>query len=99
MTDKNAELLNGLVTDLYIGGKAVPAAGGRRFDVMDPATGLTITTVADASVKDAIAAIDAADEAAPAWAATAPPPPRRDLAARVRPDDGWRRGPRAADLP
>ena len=72
MTDKNAELLNGLVTDLYIGGKAVPAAGGRRFDVMDPATGLRITTVADASVKDAIAAIDAAHEAAPAWAATAP---------------------------
>jgi succinate-semialdehyde dehydrogenase / glutarate-semialdehyde dehydrogenase len=72
MSDTNAEPLNGLVTDLYVGGKAVPAADGRRFDVVDPATGQAITTVADASVSDAIAAIDAADESAPAWAATAP---------------------------
>jgi succinate-semialdehyde dehydrogenase / glutarate-semialdehyde dehydrogenase len=72
MSDKNTDLLNGLLTDLYIGGKAVPAEGGRRFDVVDPATGQMITTVADAGVEDAIAAVDAADEAASAWAATAP---------------------------
>ena len=72
MSDNTAELVSNLLTDLYVGGKAVPAADGRRFDVVDPATGQTITTVADASVNDAIAAIDAADEAAPAWAATAP---------------------------
>jgi succinate-semialdehyde dehydrogenase/glutarate-semialdehyde dehydrogenase len=66
------ELLKTLVSDLYIGGKPVPAAGGRRFDVVNPATGMTISSVADAGVEDAIAAIDAADEAAPAWAATAP---------------------------
>ena len=72
MSDHTEDLLHALVTDLYIGGAAVPAAGGRRFGVVDPATGQTITTVADASVEDAIAAIDAADEAAPAWAATAP---------------------------
>jgi acyl-CoA reductase-like NAD-dependent aldehyde dehydrogenase len=70
--DTPAGLLSDLVTDLHIGGKAVPAADGRRFDVVDPATGRTITTVADAGVDDAIDAVDAAEEAAPAWAATAP---------------------------
>jgi succinate-semialdehyde dehydrogenase/glutarate-semialdehyde dehydrogenase len=39
---------------------------------VDPATGATITTVADASVEDAITAIDAAELAGQAWAATAP---------------------------
>jgi len=70
--DENADLLQGLLTDLYIGGKAVHAADGRRFDVVDPATGQTLATVADASVEDAIAAVDAAEDAAPAWAATPP---------------------------
>ena len=64
MSDTTADLVRDLATDLYIGGKAVQAKGNRRFDVVDPATGQTITTVADASVEDAIAAIDAADEAA-----------------------------------
>src|SRR6195952_2902708 len=64
--------INGLLTDLFIDGKAVPAAGGGRFDVFDPATGEVITTVADGSVEDAITAVDAADAAAVAWAATAP---------------------------
>ena len=72
MSAHTPELLKTLVTDLYIGGKPVLAAGDRRFDVVNPATGATITTVADASVQDAIAAIDAAHEASRAWAATAP---------------------------
>ena len=59
-------------TDLRIGGKDVPAADERRFDVLDPATGEVIATVADADVADAISAIDAADHAAASWAATAP---------------------------
>jgi succinate-semialdehyde dehydrogenase/glutarate-semialdehyde dehydrogenase len=66
------ELLKTLMTDLFIGGNPVPAAGGRRFEVVNPATGATIHTVADASVQDAIAAVDAAEEAAAGWAATAP---------------------------
>ena len=40
--------------------------------MVNPATGVTINTVADASVEDAIAAIDAAARAAPTWATTAP---------------------------
>jgi succinate-semialdehyde dehydrogenase/glutarate-semialdehyde dehydrogenase len=61
-----------LLTDLWIGGKAVPASEGGRFDVLDPATGQVLTTVADGSVDDAIAAVDAAEAAAEAWAATSP---------------------------
>jgi succinate-semialdehyde dehydrogenase/glutarate-semialdehyde dehydrogenase len=65
-------LLSDLRTDLQIGGKAVPASDGRRFDVFDPATGGVLASVADASVDDALAAVDAADAAAASWAATAP---------------------------
>ncbi|SDB81456.1 succinate semialdehyde dehydrogenase [Raineyella antarctica] len=42
------------------------------FDVVDPATEETITTVADAGPDHARAAMDAASEAAEAWAATTP---------------------------
>jgi len=82
MSDTTADLVRDLATDLYIGGKAVQAKGNRRFDVVDPATGQTITTVADAKVEDAIAAIDAADEAASAWATT-PPRQRAEILRRA----------------
>src|SRR4051812_29044556 len=61
-----------LLTELWIGGKAVPAADGGRFDVLDPATGQVLTSVSDGTVDDAIAAVDAAESAAQAWAATSP---------------------------
>jgi succinate-semialdehyde dehydrogenase / glutarate-semialdehyde dehydrogenase len=59
-------------TDLFLGGKWVPASSGGRFDVYDPSTGDVIASVADGAVEDAIAAVDAADAAAADWAATAP---------------------------
>jgi succinate-semialdehyde dehydrogenase/glutarate-semialdehyde dehydrogenase len=61
-----------LLTDLWIGGKAVPATDGGRFDVIDPSTGQVLTTVADGTPEDALAAVDAADAAAASWAATSP---------------------------
>jgi succinate-semialdehyde dehydrogenase/glutarate-semialdehyde dehydrogenase len=64
----NADLL----TDLWIGGKAVPSTDGGRFDVLDPSTGTVLTTVADGTTEDAAAAVDAADAAAAGWAATSP---------------------------
>jgi succinate-semialdehyde dehydrogenase/glutarate-semialdehyde dehydrogenase len=67
-TDTTADLL----TDLYVGGKVVPASDGGRFDVLDPSTGQVITSVADGTVEDAIAAVDAAEAAAASWAATSP---------------------------
>ncbi|MEV6848297.1 NAD-dependent succinate-semialdehyde dehydrogenase [Actinoplanes sp. NPDC051411] len=59
-------------TELFIGGKWVPASSGKRFDVLDPATGDVIATVADGDESDAIASVDAAAAAGAAWAATAP---------------------------
>ena len=66
------QVVSGLLTDLYIGGKAVPAAEGGRFDVLDPATGMVIASVADGGIEDAMAAVGAAADAAASWAATAP---------------------------
>jgi succinate-semialdehyde dehydrogenase/glutarate-semialdehyde dehydrogenase len=59
-------------TELFIGGKWVPASSGKRFDVLDPATGDVLATVADGDESDARAAVDAAAAAGPAWAKTAP---------------------------
>ena len=64
--------IDDLSTDLFVGGKDVPAADGGRFDVLDPATGQVLTTVADGTVEDALGAVDAADAAAASWAATSP---------------------------
>ena len=59
-------------TDLFIGGKWVPGAEGKRIDVVDPSTEKRIASVANATVADAIKAVDAAYQAGAAWAATAP---------------------------
>src|SRR5437763_2738124 len=66
------ELFGGVPTDLHIGGKDLPARDGARFDVVDPATGAVIASVADGGVADALAAVHAAAVAADEWAATAP---------------------------
>jgi succinate-semialdehyde dehydrogenase/glutarate-semialdehyde dehydrogenase len=55
---------------LLVAGEWVDAAGGRTVAVEDPATGQTLTDVADGGPADALAALDAAAEAQPAWAAT-----------------------------
>jgi succinate-semialdehyde dehydrogenase/glutarate-semialdehyde dehydrogenase len=57
-------------TDLLIGAAWVPAASGARIDVIDPAFEAVIASVADCDVAEGIAAVDAADAAAKAWAAT-----------------------------
>jgi len=57
---------------LFIGGTWREASGGGRFDVIDPADGSVLTDVADGTVDDAKAALDAAVAAQQEWAATAP---------------------------
>ena len=57
---------------LFIGGEWRPASGGGRFDIIDPADGSVLTDVADGTVDDARAALDAAVGAQPAWASTPP---------------------------
>jgi succinate-semialdehyde dehydrogenase/glutarate-semialdehyde dehydrogenase len=65
-------------TDLLIGGQWVAAVSGKRIDILDPATETVLTSVADASPAEGIAAVDAASAAARAWAAT-PPRKRADI--------------------
>jgi succinate-semialdehyde dehydrogenase/glutarate-semialdehyde dehydrogenase len=65
-------LLANVPTDLWIGGKWRKASDGARFDVIDPATENTIASVASASVEDATAAIDAAQDAFAGWAGKKP---------------------------
>ena len=57
---------------LMIGDRDVFAADGRTFDRIDPFTGQVASRAAAASVADAIAAVDAANAAFPAWAAMGP---------------------------
>ena len=56
--------------NLFIGGEWRPAEGGERLEVIDPADGSVLTDVADGSVGDAVAALDAAAAAQADWAAT-----------------------------
>ena len=72
MSSRYDNLLANVPTDLWIGGKWRKASDGGRFDVLDPATDNKIATVASATVEDARAAVDAASDAFPAWAAKKP---------------------------
>ena len=67
-----SELIAVRHTDLYIDGEWRPASDGQRIEVQDPATGEVITTVASASAKDALDAVQAAHQALRLWASRAP---------------------------
>lgn len=67
---------------LFIGGRWVDATGGGTFAVEDPATGEEIAHVADATVEDGTAALDAAVAAQKDWAAT-PPRDRGEILRRA----------------
>jgi succinate-semialdehyde dehydrogenase / glutarate-semialdehyde dehydrogenase len=67
-----SELLAKVPTQLFIGGAWVDSSSGRSIDVHDPATGKVLLSIADASVEDAAAAMNAAADAQASWAATAP---------------------------
>ncbi|MDT4961626.1 MAG: succinate-semialdehyde dehydrogenase / glutarate-semialdehyde dehydrogenase [Pseudonocardiales bacterium] len=59
-------------TELFIGGNWRPATDDRRMNVIDPATGEVLASVADATVADGSAAVDAAAGALAGWSARAP---------------------------
>lgn len=71
-TQTVADVVAKVPTQLIIGGSQRPASDGSTFDVLDPATGLSLATVANGTVDDALGCVDAAAAAAEAWAATAP---------------------------
>ncbi|MGL5929399.1 MAG: NAD-dependent succinate-semialdehyde dehydrogenase [Dermatophilaceae bacterium] len=66
------QLLDEVPRGLLIAGSWRDASGGGRFDVEDPATGEVLTSCADATPDDAMAALAAAADAQPSWAAVAP---------------------------
>ncbi|MCS5733858.1 NAD-dependent succinate-semialdehyde dehydrogenase [Herbiconiux daphne] len=72
MATAERTLLDGVPTKLFIGGSWVDASSGRTLDVIDPATGEVIASIADAGVDDGAKALDAAVAAQESWAATAP---------------------------
>ncbi len=57
---------------LFIGGVWREASEGATLDVLDPATGAVLATIASASEADGLAAMQAAADAQAEWAATAP---------------------------
>ena len=65
-------MLSRVPTGLFIDGKWRDSSDGRTLNVEDPSTGETLVSVADATVADGAAALDAAVAARADWAATAP---------------------------
>ncbi|QFZ21730.1 aldehyde dehydrogenase family protein [Saccharothrix syringae] len=68
--------------ELHVGGREVPAQSGRTTDDVNPFTGEVHATVAAGGPEDITRAVEAADEAFPAWAAL-PPSRRRQVLARA----------------
>lgn len=66
------QLLAQVPTGVFISGEFRETATGKRFEVLNPATGEVLTTVADAGPQDAAEAMDAAARAQREWQHTAP---------------------------
>ena len=72
------QVMNGheltFVTDAFIDGQFVEAADGKRYDVINPANGQTLATVAECGAEDVDRAVSAARRAfeAEEWSAAAP---------------------------
>ena len=79
---REASVVGAVPTGLFIGGGWREAEGDRRLAVEDPSTGTSIAEVADASVADGKAALDAAVAAQPQWART-PPRDRGEILRRA----------------
>jgi benzaldehyde dehydrogenase (NAD) len=58
--------------DLLIGGRAAAASSGATFERRNPLSEVVVTRAAAATPADAVAAVEAAAAAFPAWAATGP---------------------------
>lgn len=80
MTRSVSDIIAGLGTGVYVDGQWRDAASGATFDVVNPATGEAIATLADGGADDATAAISAAGRAQESWAAV----PARERAEILR---------------
>ena len=80
MTRSAADIISALGTGIHVDGAWHDAASGATFDVVNPATGEAIATIADGGAGDATAAIEAAGRTQPEWAAV----PARERAEILR---------------
>src|SRR4051812_34028018 len=80
--EREAAVLAGVRTGLFIGGSWRDATGGATFSGDDPATQEGLTRGADGTLGDGPAALDAAAAAQPEWART-PPPERGEILRRA----------------
>nr|WP_313314484.1 NAD-dependent succinate-semialdehyde dehydrogenase [Dietzia maris] len=80
MTRSAADIISALGTGIHVDGAWRDAASSATFDVVNPATGEAIATIADGGASDAAAAIEAAGRAQPSWAAV----PARERAEILR---------------
>src|SRR3954465_9790866 len=69
---REPSVVDAVKPQLFIGGEWRDAGGGGTLPVEDPSTGETLVEIADGTVEDAKAALDAAVAAKDDWAATAP---------------------------
>ncbi len=72
MSQREQQVVESVPAGLLIGGEWREASSAAAFDVEDPATGAVLTTVADGTEADAVAALDAAVAVQDEWARTAP---------------------------
>ncbi len=71
-SDRVRALLADVPTDLLVDGNWVPAASGRRIDVLNPATEEPIASIADGGEDDALRAVEVAARVQRSWGRTAP---------------------------
>src|SRR6185295_19338168 len=72
MTQSQQDLIASVPTGLLIGGSWRDSSDGATLKVEDPSTGEVLTEVADGTVADGKAALDAAAAAQAGWARVAP---------------------------
>ena len=80
--NRESAVLEGVATQLFIGGEWRDASGGATLEVEDPSTGESIASVADATPDDAKAALDACCAVQAEWAAH-PPRERGEILRRA----------------
>ncbi|WP_267616443.1 NAD-dependent succinate-semialdehyde dehydrogenase [Gordonia bronchialis] len=66
------KLSSSVPTGLWLAGRSVEASSGAWFDVLNPATGEVLASVADANAIDVLSALAVASAAQARWAATPP---------------------------
>jgi succinate-semialdehyde dehydrogenase/glutarate-semialdehyde dehydrogenase len=80
--DRERAVVDAVPTELFINGRWRPSSGGTTFDVEDPSTGTVLRAVADATVEDGMAALEAAVGAQAGWAQS-PPRERGEILRRA----------------